>query len=676
MADPAKILNDPNYVNANLATKQAIFSKHVASSSDYKNANAATKAAIQARYGLKAEAAPQTRTAAESLGIGVRNIATGLGGMADIVAAPVNTLANVVAGYQRYSPTPYRDVAERTATAIGLPERGTSGTDLLAQQIIEGATGAALTAGGGMAVQGARGLTGAVGKALAQQPVAGVVAGGAASGAGEAVRQSGGGPVAQTAAALGAGISPFAASGLANMAQRGIQAIRTPAVQPEIVQQAEQAGVNLMTSDVLPPKDFVTKFVQQTGERIPITGTGGARAAQQDQRVQAIKNVMDDFGATDAGEALEKVSADLLRTRDAFITKYNGMKTGIIEKTAPGTVVNTDNTIKKFDEIIGTLQNQGTPGAQRLASLFEGQRDGLIGKDLVTVEAIRKEIGESLKNPDLASVKSAGEKFTREIYGTLREDMGEHIKQFGGKKDFDKWKIANKRLSDNVQELQVGALKTALSKGNMTPETVAKLLFSTKPSDVKLLYQNLSRSGKNIAKTAILEKVLKDSGGMENLSPEKFITQVGKNGSSIGVYFSGADLGQIKGITKVLEATRRAAQAELSPATGAQLAIPVGAAALTSVLGSAGSALVTGAAVGLMARAYESKAVRDLLINFPKIPPNTPAQAAALEQILQASGINAALQSAQPAPVQGPTFEFDNPEMQAAYEASLQEPPQ
>ena len=138
MADPAKILNDPNYVNANLATKQAIFSKHIASTSDYKNANAATKAAIQARFGLQAEAAgqPQTRTAAESLGIGVRNIATGLGGVADIVAAPVNTLANTVAGYQRYSRTPYRDVAERTATAIGLPERGTSGTDLLAQQII------------------------------------------------------------------------------------------------------------------------------------------------------------------------------------------------------------------------------------------------------------------------------------------------------------------------------------------------------------------------------------------------------------------------------------------------------------------------------------------------------------------------------------------------------------
>lgn len=627
-------------------------------------------------YAKSNRAAPQTRTAAESLGVGVRNIATGLGGMADIVAAPVNTLANVVAGYQRYSPTPYRDVAERTATAIGLPERGTSGTDLLAQQIIEGATGAALTAGGGMAVQGARGLTGAVGKALAAQPVTGVVSGATASGAGEAVRQSGGGPVAQTAAALGAGLSPVAAAGLAGMAKRGLTGIRAPATQPEIVQQAEQAGVNLMTSDVLPPKDFVTKFVQQTGERIPITGTGGARAAQQDQRVQAIKNVMDEYGATDAGEALSKVSANLIKTRGDFITKYNDLKTGIIEKTAPGTIVNTDNTIAEFDKNIAKLQRQNTSESRALIKYFEDKKNALIGKDLLTVEDIRRTIGEGLGDPNLAAVKSAGEKIAKNIYGVLREDMGEHIKQFGGKNDFAKWKIANKRLSDNVEELQVGALKTALKQGNMTPETVAKLLFSTKPSDVRLLYQNLSQSGKNIAKTAILEKVLKDSGGMENLSPEKFITQVGKNGSSIGVYFSGADLGQIKGVTKVLEATRRAGQAALSPTTGAQLAIPVGAAVLADFLGSGGSALATGAAVGLMARAYESKAVRDLLINFPKIPPNTPAQAAALEKIIQVSGINTALQTAQPAPVQGPTFEFDNPEMQAAYEASLQEPPQ
>lgn len=234
------------------------------------NTKDAQKLAQMYKAARDAEAAPQTRTAAESLGIGVRNIATGLGGMADIVAAPVNTLANVVAGYQRYSPTPYRDVAERTATAIGLPERGTSGTDLLAQQIIEGATGAALTAGGGMAVQGARGLTGAVGKALAQQPIATTVAGAAGAGASEATRQAGGGPVAQIAAGLTAGISPFAATGLAGMVKRTVPGARptVAAATPEVVTTAETAAPEVGR-------------VFQAGERFGAKGSVGAASLEE-----------------------------------------------------------------------------------------------------------------------------------------------------------------------------------------------------------------------------------------------------------------------------------------------------------------------------------------------------------------------------------------------------------
>lgn len=59
MADPAKILADPNYVNANIATKQAIFDKHVATSDAFKKANPATQAAIKVKYGVQ-PAAPSS----------------------------------------------------------------------------------------------------------------------------------------------------------------------------------------------------------------------------------------------------------------------------------------------------------------------------------------------------------------------------------------------------------------------------------------------------------------------------------------------------------------------------------------------------------------------------------------------------------------------------------------
>jgi hypothetical protein len=48
----AEVLKDPNYVNANAATKAAIFDKYSANDPNYANANDATKAAIRSKYGV------------------------------------------------------------------------------------------------------------------------------------------------------------------------------------------------------------------------------------------------------------------------------------------------------------------------------------------------------------------------------------------------------------------------------------------------------------------------------------------------------------------------------------------------------------------------------------------------------------------------------------------------
>lgn len=54
----SEILSDPNYVNANPATKQAIFEKHSATDPNYTGANDATKSAIRQKFGI-ADALPQ-----------------------------------------------------------------------------------------------------------------------------------------------------------------------------------------------------------------------------------------------------------------------------------------------------------------------------------------------------------------------------------------------------------------------------------------------------------------------------------------------------------------------------------------------------------------------------------------------------------------------------------------
>jgi hypothetical protein len=59
MANLASILTDPNYVNANEATKRAIFDKFSAQDPNFANANPATQDAIRLKFGVPAVAAPQ-----------------------------------------------------------------------------------------------------------------------------------------------------------------------------------------------------------------------------------------------------------------------------------------------------------------------------------------------------------------------------------------------------------------------------------------------------------------------------------------------------------------------------------------------------------------------------------------------------------------------------------------
>ncbi|CAB5194937.1 hypothetical protein UFOVP173_33 [uncultured Caudovirales phage] len=59
MADLSSILNDPNYVNANPATKAAIFDKFSALDKNFTGANPETQQAIRVKFGLVPAAAPE-----------------------------------------------------------------------------------------------------------------------------------------------------------------------------------------------------------------------------------------------------------------------------------------------------------------------------------------------------------------------------------------------------------------------------------------------------------------------------------------------------------------------------------------------------------------------------------------------------------------------------------------
>lgn len=147
---------------------------------------------------------PAARTALGSLGMGARNVMEGAGGLVDIAAGPLGSVMDAVIPGDQIAPDPARKLMGGLADALHLPEPATKGEQLTGA-LIEGGTQGVLSAGAGMALAPAKGATGVVARALADNPVTDVVASAAGAGSMEAADQAGVGPVGQVAIGLATG---------------------------------------------------------------------------------------------------------------------------------------------------------------------------------------------------------------------------------------------------------------------------------------------------------------------------------------------------------------------------------------------------------------------------------------------------------------------------------------
>lgn len=598
-----------------------------------------------------AEAQTKTSKTADlerGLGLGARSLAQGAAGAVGLVYDPIAAVQNYLFGTETQ---PLREQVKRALTQIGVPEPETA-TERVIGAISEGVVGAG---GQALAARGAeRVLTGGAQRLagqLAAQPGGQVAAGGGAGAGAQTAAEMGAGPGTQIAAALAGGIAGGRAAGLEVTAPQGAL--------PAAVREAEEAGIRVMTTDVLQPTTFAGRWLQRTGEMVPGAGTGGPRAAQQQERIDASVDLLRNYGVAEASASdntvIANVAKDLLARRGENLTRYTGMKNEVIERLSqPGTTVPVARSVAKIDEEIARLNSisptQFKPVIDRLitwrddltgtreVTLPNGQRQVVVqGQPLATIEVLRKQIGESFADPSLASVRGEGEKVLSRIYAPLREDMADFIKTAGQRRDFDKWNIANRQLSSMAGELELGVMKAALAKGDTSPEVIRSMLFSAKPSDVKALYRGLSADGKRNARTAVLQEAFNKVGGnFENLSPDQFKRQLIRLGSPIGVFFSGQDLKAVEGLTRALKMTEQAGRAGVSPPTGVQAVPVVGAAVLTDILGGAGAGIVGGATIGGIARLYESAPVRNILLKLPQTAAGSAQEQELIKQLTAA----------------------------------------
>ncbi len=427
-----------------------------------------------------------------------------------------------------------------------------------------------------------------------------------------------------------------------------IKSLSQPIVDPlkGALEAAERSGIRVMTSDAVRPETFIGKTAQQTSERIPIAGTGPVRAAQQAERVSAVKNLFSEYGVTGAEDFSQDIISDVVSKRSGLLTKYTSMKNDVFNRLDNKGTVPLNKTVQKIDDEMNRLSS--VAGSQPLIGKLQELKVTLQNNpNISSVEANRKVIGDWMSDQGLASIKTEANKVAKNIYAPLKDDMTDFISANGARNDLTKWKVANKRLAESIGDLENTAFKSAINKADANPEQVLKLLLSNKPSDSAMLYKSLTPDGRDFAKAAIVNQIANKAGvpdatvaGGKIYSPEAFRNELERLGPSVKSFFKGEDLKQLEGLSKAITLTQRASQAGVSPATGAQ-AVPFLAASglgqMFSDLGFLESMLAstaTAATIGGAARVYESAPVRNAMIKLAQSPANTPKEAIALNKLI------------------------------------------
>jgi hypothetical protein len=551
-------------------------------------------------------------------------------GLSQLVGDPLIGAVNSAFGTSIKTPTEaWKELFDRA---------GIAEPDSAAERLVGSIAGAAGAAGGlasaGRALSQAAGpVVSRVGQTLAAQPAQQIVSAAGGGAAGQLAEEAGVGPAGQVAAALAGGV---ASGGLARAAGTRITP-RSAQVQQTIddIAEAERSGRRVLTSDAIQPQTFSGRTAQTVGERIPLAGTGGLRRTQQTQRVDAIKDAAKSFGADDSDELLSAVSKDLVKTRGETVKRFNDLKVEVIERLGESKqAVPVPKALKKIDDEIARLSESGTEATGDVVAELQKFKAILSDKNLRALELNRKILGESFKKSDLSHVQDVGEAAVRRIYKPLIEDMGDFIKANGQPKDFNKWKAANRKLKDLVDELQDNAFKNVLKKSDVNPESVKRMLFSQEPSKIRRLSANLSREGRKKAQAAVMSKAVDDATKFDELSPEKFMSQIQKLSKSTGIFFRGKDAERLRGLERYLKLTQRAGVAGANPPTGAQLSLPVGGAILADLAGGAGAGLASGATAGLLFRAYESAPVRNMLLRMSRVKVGSKEEAALFRRMV------------------------------------------
>lgn len=554
-------------------------------------------------------------------------------------------LVNSVLGSNFTSPT---EAVQGLLTKLGVEKPDTQ-AEKIVQAVSEGAASA--LSGVGLASTVARAAP--AGSAVARyatgmasgagtQAMMNATAGAGSEYAGQVAQEYGAGTTMETLARLGgafggaaAGASAFrnTIGGTLTSAPRSPERLRQAAE----IAAAERAGIPVMTSDIARPNTFTQKLVQGLGEKVPVVGTGPVRAAQQGKRVDAVKEFLQEYGAGDFSDNAEKVARDLVATRNVKLGGLLADKANVMRLVdSRAGAVDVSGTQAAIKQQIDKLDGFAGPEVKAVQDYLREVSGKLAGNSLSDLELQRKALSDKFTPSENTEVKTLAQKAYNSIYGALRRDMTNHAAANVSPAELARYQKADATLHEMMNDLDnFKQLEAALKKGDVRLDSVTNMIRNSDRNVVRKLYNDLSAQGQASMRAAIVSDVAEKAGGLDHVSPEKFLSAVQKSAKQFGVTFDRENMGRLRDLQRALKVTARASQAAVTPATGVQGVPFLAGGALVGLLGTKGAGAVALTAGGL-ARAFESAPVRDLLVRFPTVRPGSKQEYELAKQIVVA----------------------------------------
>lgn len=432
---------------------------------------------------------------------------------------------------------------------------------------------------------------------------------------------------------LGVGLGATA-NGVVRATGAGYRAL-TGSMAPEATQAvrfAEQNSVPLTTTDVVPPTSRVGRAAQTTAENIPFVGTSGMRAGQQESRSQLVQNFANKFGEYNPAEVVNS-----LKSKTSGIKQAAGRRLEQVQGAMSGVNIQPSRAIQQIDDEVGRLEKLGGVADTDTISKLKSYRDELAtgNVDLEQLSNLRSQFRMDVKG-ERPVMPTRSDAAIQRVYRAMTGDIDSAIGQSLGDDVLRRYRQANAVYASEASKLQNTRLKNVLMKGDLTPEVVNNMLFSKNKSEIQSLYNSVGQAGRAQMRNGVIGKAMEKSGG----SPDQFLRQLNIMSNQTGIAFKGEDAAYIRGLKNYLESTKQAARAGVTTPTGQQ-AVP-----LIMGFGAAANpaAAAAGVSYGLIARMYESKAVRNAMLRLA----NTPRGSSAFEKAVSdvAAAIKAVSQGA------------------------------